>query len=72
MLDATDTEARAVVHPALRRQEAGSAELHRSSAEPDSLRRSAREKIKLPKRSNKGEYDDQATLEGRTFVPEKY
>src|SRR5688572_16952691 len=31
-----------------------------------------REKIKLPKRSNKGEYDDQATLEGRTFVPEKY
>jgi polyphosphate kinase 2 len=31
-----------------------------------------REKVKLPKRSSKGEYDDQATLEGRTFVPEKY
>jgi polyphosphate kinase 2 len=31
-----------------------------------------REKIKLPKRSLKGEYDDQATLEGRHFVPEKY
>lgn len=30
------------------------------------------EKIKLPKRSNKGEYDDQVTLEGRNFVPEKY
>jgi polyphosphate kinase 2 len=30
------------------------------------------EKVKLPKRSTKGEYDDQATLEGRTFVPEKY
>lgn len=31
-----------------------------------------RDKIKLPKRSSKGEYDDQATLEGRNFVPEKY
>jgi polyphosphate kinase len=31
-----------------------------------------RDKIKLPKRSDKGEYDDQATLKERTFVPEKY
>lgn len=31
-----------------------------------------RDKIKLPKRSTKGEYDDQTTLKGRTFVPEKY
>src|SRR5262249_3421916 len=31
-----------------------------------------REKMKLPKRSDKGEYDDQATLKGRTFVAEKY
>jgi polyphosphate kinase 2 len=31
-----------------------------------------REKIKLPKRSNKGEYDDQATLRRRRFVPKKY
>jgi polyphosphate kinase 2 len=31
-----------------------------------------RDKIKLPKRSFKGEYDDQATLKGRTFVPETY
>src|SRR5262245_50601379 len=30
------------------------------------------DKIKLPKRSNKGAYDDQATLKDRTFVPEKY
>jgi polyphosphate kinase 2 len=29
-----------------------------------------REKIKLPKRSKKGAYDDQATLEHRKFVPE--
>jgi hypothetical protein len=31
-----------------------------------------REKIKLPDRSMKGAYDDQATLKGRKFVPEKY
>ena len=31
-----------------------------------------RKKVKLPKRSSKGKYDDQATLAGRKFVPEKY
>jgi polyphosphate kinase 2 len=31
-----------------------------------------RKKVKLPKRSNKGKYDAQATLAHRTFVPEKY
>ncbi|OHB81145.1 MAG: polyphosphate kinase 2 [Planctomycetes bacterium RBG_16_64_10] len=31
-----------------------------------------RKKVKLPKRSSKGKYDDQATLEGRNFVPERY
>jgi polyphosphate kinase 2 len=31
-----------------------------------------REKVKLPKRSTNGEYDDQATLKGRNFVPERY
>ena len=31
-----------------------------------------REKIVLPKRSTKGAYDDEATLKGRRFVPEKY
>jgi hypothetical protein len=31
-----------------------------------------REKIKLPKRSMKRAYDDQATLAGRRFVPETY
>jgi polyphosphate kinase len=30
------------------------------------------EKVKLPERSMKGEYDDLATLKGRKFVPEKY
>ena len=31
-----------------------------------------REKVKLPERSMKRAYDDQATLRGRRFVPEKY
>jgi hypothetical protein len=31
-----------------------------------------REKVKLPKRSMTGAYDDQASLKGRQFVPEKY
>jgi polyphosphate kinase 2 len=32
----------------------------------------AREKIKLPKRSDEGQYDDQSSIAGRTFVPTKY
>jgi polyphosphate kinase 2 len=32
----------------------------------------AREKVKLPDRAKKGAYNDQATLKGRNFVPEKY
>lgn len=31
-----------------------------------------REKVKLPKRSQKGAYDDLSTIAGRNFVPEKY
>ena len=30
------------------------------------------DKVKLPKRSNKHQYDDLATLEGRHFAKEKY
>jgi len=29
-------------------------------------------KIKLPKRSSKGRYDDEAALKGRNFIPERY
>src|SRR5215469_15465642 len=32
----------------------------------------AHKKVKLPKRSNKGRYDDQVTLKGRRFIPEIY
>jgi polyphosphate kinase 2 len=31
-----------------------------------------RKKVKLPKRSNKGAYDDRAFLKGRSLVPEKF
>jgi hypothetical protein len=31
-----------------------------------------KEKIDLPERSEKGAYDDQASLKGRKFVPEKF
>jgi polyphosphate kinase len=31
-----------------------------------------RDKVKLPKRSNKGSYNDQASLKGRHFIAEKY
>jgi polyphosphate kinase 2 len=37
-----------------------------------SYKKLPREKIRLPKRSTKGAYDDQSTLKGRKFVPEKY
>ena len=35
-------------------------------------RRAPREAVKLPKRSNDGAYDDEATLKGKRFVPERY
>jgi polyphosphate kinase 2 len=35
-------------------------------------KRIPREKVKLPERSMKGAYDDNATLKGRRFVPERY
>jgi len=37
-----------------------------------SYRQAPRDKVRLPKRSKKGAYDDQATMQGRRFVPEKY
>jgi hypothetical protein len=34
------------------------------------FKRLPRDRVKLPKRSNKDQYDDQATLRGMTFVAE--
>jgi polyphosphate kinase 2 len=35
-------------------------------------RQAPREKVRLPKRSKKGAYDDEATMQGRRFVHEQY
>ena len=35
-------------------------------------RKVPREKVKLPKRANKDRYDDEASMKGRRFIPEKY
>jgi len=35
-------------------------------------KKAPREKVKLPKRSDKGRYDDQASLKGRRFIREKF
>src|SRR5579863_7225035 len=35
-------------------------------------KKTSRPKVKLPKRSNKGAYDDQASLQGRKFVAERF
>jgi len=35
-------------------------------------KKTSRPKVKLPKRSNKGAYDDQASLKGRKFVVERF
>jgi polyphosphate kinase len=35
-------------------------------------RKVPREKVKLPKRSDKGRYDDETSLKGRRFIPGKY
>jgi polyphosphate kinase 2 len=72
MLDATDTEA--APWYIVRSDDKKRARLN-CIAQLLSLipyRRAPREKVKLPKRSMKAAYDDQATLKGRRFVSEKY
>jgi hypothetical protein len=51
--------------------DANSGLINRAGGE-DHRKEVPREKVKLPKRSMKHAYDDQATLKGRKFVPEKY
>ena len=63
---------RALAHPAFRRQETRSPQLPPPHPRSHPLQESPREKIKLPDRSMKGAYDDEASLKGRKFVPEKY
>jgi polyphosphate kinase 2 (PPK2 family) len=72
MLDVTDTEYAPwyVVHSDDKKRARLNCIAHLLSLIP--YEKVPREKIKLPKRSTKGAYDDQAALQGRKFVPEKY
>ena len=72
MLDATDTEHAPwyIVRSDDKKRARLNCIAHLLSRIP--YKKVRREKVKLPKRSNKHEYDDQATLQGRKFVAEKY
>jgi polyphosphate kinase 2 len=72
MLDATDTDYAPwyIVRSDNKRRARLNCIAHLLSLIP--YERVPREKVKLPKRSTKGAYDDQASLQGRKFVPEKY
>ena len=39
---------------------------------PPAYKKLRKDKVKLPKRSNKQKYDDQSPLSGKKFVPETY
>src|SRR5262249_2470525 len=72
MLEATDTAEApcVVVRPDDQRRARLNVINHLLSIIP--YKRGRRDKVKLPKRSNKNAYDDQATLKGRRFAREKY
>jgi polyphosphate kinase 2 len=72
MLEATDTEDAPwyVVRSDDKRRARLNCIAHLLSLIP--YKKVPREKVKLPDRSDKREYDDQATLKGRNFVPESY
>ena len=72
MLDATDTKHAPwyLVHSDNKRRARLNCIKHLLSVIP--YKEMPSNKIKLPKRSNKHKYDDQATLKGRTFIPEVY
>jgi len=72
MLEATDTEEAPwhIVHSDDKRRARLNCISHILGLIP--YKEVRRDKVKLPKRSTKGEYDDQAALTGRNFVPEHY
>ena len=72
MLEATDTERAPwyIIRSDDKRRARLNCISHLLSAIP--YEKAPRDKVKLPKRSDKDRYDDQATLEGRNFIPEKY
>jgi polyphosphate kinase len=72
MLDATDSKEAPwhIVRSDDKRRARLNAISHLLSLVP--YERVQREKVKLPKRAKKAEYDDQSTMKNRRFVPEIY
>lgn len=72
MLKATDTKHAPwhILHSDDKKRARLNAIMHILDAIPH--KKAPREKVKLPKRSMKGAYDDQASLKGRKFVREAY
>jgi hypothetical protein len=72
MLDATDTEHAPwhIVRSDSKKRARLNCISHLLSQIP--YRELPREKVVLGKRNTKGKYDDQATLQGRNFIPERY
>src|SRR5262249_25404194 len=72
MLDATDTEEAPwyLVRSDDKRRARLNIIAHLLNLVP--YKKAPREEVKLPKRKNKDENDDRATIEKRRFVPEKY
>ena len=71
MMEATDYEARPLGISCGRTRSDGQLNIIIHFLSPFPTKRCPKE-IKLPKRSKKHEYDDQATLKGRKFIPEAY
>ena len=73
MFKATDSKHALCAYFAFRRQEARAAQSPPSThPRPHPPQKGPRQKVKLPKRSMKGAYDDEATVAHRKFIPEKY
>lgn len=72
MLEATDTEEAPwyIVHSDDKRRARLNCISHLLESIPH--KQVERDRVKLPKQSSKGEYDDRASLKGRCFVPEVY
>jgi polyphosphate kinase len=71
MLDATDTDT--APWYIVQSDEESAPQVYLAPPEADFLIKPVpRGKVKRPKRSAKGAYDDEATLTGRRFVPENY
>jgi hypothetical protein len=61
-----------LAHPALGRQERARLNCLSHILKLIPYKKVPRDKVKLPKRAMKHAYDDQATLKGRKFIPQRY